>query len=507
VATFAALIALGIAAPQSPPAMPKILIVHYAKLETENDALDPYLALPNYISNDLFASKRIEPIVWGPADPAFRQAILDGKIDVGYERPQPRAVPATARALGCEYVIATEVGLSKVKSDDENAPAEQTKVIAVLFRNGRQIWKDEQNFTVTVAGSQSMDNTLRSLASSVVARMFDRPLRDLKVVSTTEDTGPAPGQTPNVVATPVPAAVSSTEAFIERYRTLASSGKREEALLFARVGVDESPLEPQRREIAIEALAAMGMYDVAASEARRSATLFPERLEFRRLAARYWTQAGRPEEAQRDLNEAVARDPEAPATRVMLGELAISNLEPENAVPHLDAAIGRAPSAYAFLLRATARAMIGGADGAKADVDRALELDKPGTQAQYPLVFTVLDRRASEDMLAFRDLMQRAVVQRTRPEVRQTWDLLSRRNASRLALLEAFPVAQSRQQSMDLARLSATIFRQTLLDLDAYLEEGLEDQLVDARINLGEAMKRATQARERFAAENPTPDK
>lgn len=508
-ASLASILALAVSVSAPGPSvradLPKILVVHYAELES--DAVDPYLGLPNFISNDLFQSKRIDPIVWGPTDPAFRQAILDGKISVGYERPQPKDVQPVAKALGCEYVIATEVSNAKLKATDESAPKEQTRVVAVLYRNGRQVWKDDQGFKVTVSGIESMDNTLRSLASTLVARLFDRPLRDLKEATTAVDPGPLSGQAPNVVNTQVPDAVNTNEAFVERYRLLVSSGKIEEALIFARIGVDESPMEPQRREAAIEAMAALGLFEGAAGEARRAANIFPERIEFRRLAARYWTQAGRPDEAQRDLNEAVARDPEAAATRVMLGELAITGLEPEKALPHLDAAIEKQPTAYAYLLRATARAMIGGADGSLADMEKATTMDKAGVTAQYPLVFTVLDRRTGEDMVTFRDLLQRAVVQRSSKAVREEWELLTRRNTGRVALLNAFPGSQNRQQSLDLARLAGTVFAQTLLDLDAYLESGSEDQLVDARMNLGEAMKRASQSRERFAAESPSASK
>ena len=73
----------------------------------------------------------------------------------------------------------------------------------------------------------------------------------------------------------------------------------------------------------------------------------PDAIELRVLAARAWMRAGKPDEAQTDLNEAMARNPDGAGTRLLLGEIGIAQLKPERALDHLSKSIAAGDSAEA----------------------------------------------------------------------------------------------------------------------------------------------------------------
>ena len=81
---------------------------------------------------------------------------------------------------------------------------------------------------------------------------------------------------------------------------------------------------------------------VAAQEARRAAAVLPDQTELHTLAARAFVRAGKPDEALAELNESVARDPNAIETRMLIGELDLTKRQYADAGSQFDFVISKA---------------------------------------------------------------------------------------------------------------------------------------------------------------------
>ena len=87
---------------------------------------------------------------------------------------------------------------------------------------------------------------------------------------------------------------------------------------------------------------------------------------------------GRYEDAARDGLEAARKEPDYGPWHFVAGASLVYVERYAEALPELDRAIAWKPeNGYAFLLRALARSYVGSCDGARADLDRARELDAP----------------------------------------------------------------------------------------------------------------------------------
>jgi hypothetical protein len=207
------------------------------------------------------------------------------------------------------------------------------------------------------------------------------------------------------------------------------------------------------------------------------------------------------------LNEAVAREPDAPETRRLLAQIALVELEPLVAIGHLDVAIRRDANPDGYVLRAIARAMLGGLDGLMSDWHQAKLMPKFDAAARYKFAMPVLDRVTAADITETRDLLAHCVVNRADPANAETRDRLEKRVKARLAYLSETGVPTVNTKSFDRFGLVQRVLVQSLQSVADYLENGDADTATEARIDLGEALKQLNTARELFAAENESPAK
>ena len=73
------------------------------------------------------------------------------------------------------------------------------------------------------------------------------------------------------------------------------------------------------------------------------------------------------------------------------------------------------------------------------------------------------------------------------------------------AVLDGARPAAKHAESHDRRTLCVRLLGQSLADLAAFAKTGDDDAIVEARINLGEALKQLGQARASFAKEKETP--
>jgi tetratricopeptide (TPR) repeat protein len=432
----------------------------------------------------------LEPVVWSLTDPIFREALMSGRLGNTREVPNPREAVAVAGRLKAEYTVIVS---GQRQTDGFKGRAE-------LFRGTRSIWKDEQNLSVTFENASDTDNSMRSLARTLVFRMLSEPLKGLPTRPRFDTPNHSPGQAPvTQTVQPAPTSKKNNDTLIAQADELMRSGRTSSGVLLLRDAVDGDPLDVELR-VALVRLLLETDAQAAALEARRGARLIPDSVEMRVWAARAWMKAGRPDEAQTDLNEAVARSQDAPDTRQLLGEVALMQLRPEQAVQHLNSVVEQADSAEVRFLRAFGNAMAASLDGMRADLDAMHEKEPSPASAditrRYYFAAGVLDQALQADSNEIRQLIQRAIV---RPQDKVVLDAVAsvhRGLRGRAAFAERLGAPEANVGNHQQRVLAYKLMVQTLTDLQAFMGGGADDALNDTRINFGEAIRNGNAARE-----------
>ena len=472
--------------------VPSILIVYATKNGKADNA---YSSVTSYLANECDKSGRVAPIVADITDPIYRDALATGKVTAS---PTSRVALTlseamdTSRKLGAEYlfyIVAAPVAT--------NLTAEGT-----LYKQGRSIWKDRQTIGMSVGDKNDADGAALSLASTWSTKLFTGPLKDLTarpliptpppeagvVAPQTTEGNPPPVVVPVDWEGPISAALKANDAWT--------------ATVLARAAVDSKPDDLARRKVLCDTLVAIGKPQLAASEAADVATWGTPAAEWRVRSAKAYLAAGDSARARAQLNEAVAREPDAPETRRLLGQISLVELEPVVAIEHLDVAIHRDADPDGYVLRAIARAMLGGLDGLLSDWHQATLMPKFDAAARYRFAIPVLDRVTAADITETRDLLARCVVNRADPANSETRDRLEKRVKARLAYLAETGVPVANSKSFERFGLAQRVLVQSLQSVADYLENGDADTATEARIDLGESLKQLNTAREQFAAEN-----
>lgn len=468
---------------------PTVLIVQTKAPPKQN--VDINVSLSDYLSQELDNDGRLVPLIYSATDPAFLAAVKKARLRETPDAPTARQALGVAQRLGAEYVLFVEA-------------TQAVKVIKsklTLIKDRRQVWKDEQNMSVSAQDIVNQDSTCRSLARTLVFRMNGGPLRGYVPRKKTETPEPAKGQEPIVTPAPVQTtAVVSDDDLKKQVNDLAANGKRAAAIVAMRDGVDIAPFDLDRREELVNLLL-LDDPKSAAEEARRAAVLMPDKSELRALAARAWMQAGKPDEAQKDLNEAIARDPNGTSTRLLLGELSLDQLEPAKAIDHLDQAVKQHDSSRARFLRAVCRSMLGGIDSMQADLLEAGKLEPQLTTGEvserYFFVGDITDRLLAKDGIEVRNLTQEVVIKPHNRDLKEEMATMSRGLQARIVLLDTVVSSPDLRQVSARRLLANKLMAQCLVDLQTFCEKGDEDALADSRINLGEALKQLAAVRKK----------
>jgi tetratricopeptide (TPR) repeat protein len=477
-------------------------------------------------------------------DPIFRAAVSDDLIKNPNDDFKLPAAVAACSKLHAEYLLV-------VSAYRENG---QAYARAILYRNGKQIWKDpvqpsmivdpsksptdpadlQPETTVIKPNSKKQRQNIPTKTVSPTMKKIDFVLvgvhgpRGLDIAETSRSqgrtwtemlaAGPLKGLAPHTrVATPEPAQgqapidtgtapkVVDNKALQANVAALNKDGRTAQAISVLRDAVDAEPMDLERRTMLINALLATHQSELAAREARRAAELMPDKIALRAMAARAWLQVGNKDEAQLDLNEAVARDPDSVETRTLLAELCLAQNKAQNALEHLDKAVAQKPTGDVLFKRALAKALLGDDKGASEDLAKAKEAglgsDPSEAIARYGFAVEVFDtavKSAGDDL---RSLFARALVRRSEPEVEALANDQAKLIASRSVFLSALVPPAGHKQSHERRILAHNLLAQSVIDLQSFIKSGDEDTLADARINLGEALKQLTSARAAYTAE------
>lgn len=521
-------------------AVPQILVIQLNYPATKD--FDPNVPITDALATEFDQGGKVSSITWGILDPVFRAAVMEGRLVGMPDQPTLATAETAAKTLNAQYILVVQA-----KRVNGSLRAE-----GVLYKSGRSIWKGDNTLKITNAlDDVSQSDTLRSVARTIAMRVQTEGLRILPVAPKVETVAPTKGQSPitptaiepvrpvvvpvptnptaktsagnaslgttspgttspgttspvpstpvtPVPVTPAPApGPSLDELWLTDAKEAIKKGSSASTVLFLRDGIDQRPGDPVRRRMLIDLLAVSDP-KAAAEEARRAAVMMPEVLDFRVLAAKSWIRAGNFTEAQQDLNDAVAHQADSVSTLLLLVEVSLTRGDFPQALEHATKAVKKEPSGEALWMRALCRAALGGTAGVKQDLAEAQKAKVPITDeslaAHYKTACVVLDPAMDTTLLDVKKLLQRAVAEPKGAEVAGLLEQSGLATESRTAFFEGQKVPASEKTYHARRVLAHKLLRQSLMDIGEYIG-GNADAILDARINLGEAIKQINLAR------------
>jgi tetratricopeptide (TPR) repeat protein len=471
--------------------VPRVLIVQMPVPATK-EGDDPNLLIADALAQELDEGGKVSPIVWGMTDPVFRAAATEGKLKETPDHPTLAQAQNATRPLSAELLLTCE---AKIAGGNCTADVK-------LLRSGRVVWKDTQQMRVGQGGLTDRFDSARSLARTLALRLQGEALKSLPVATKAETAELTKGQAPVMEPVVVPDTSAADLAKLKtEVQRLLSDGRRSAAILILRDGIDVKPLDAARRKLLVDTLVESDPIG-AAEEARRAANLVPDDAELRVLAARAWLRANRNAEAQADLNEAMARQPDSVTTRLLLAEIALRKGNGEQALEHADRALKTDPGAEAYFVRALCRSTLGGTDGVKQDLAAAQkaspEVAPNDAMRRYRLSAEVLDAEFDRLANTLKTLIPKLT---TKPKDKVLADELEQAmalNEAQSALQEGVMVPSDLKAAHDRRVLARKLLGQVLMDLEAFMG-GTTEAIGDARINLGDAIKQMATAREAWS--------
>lgn len=452
----------------------------------------------NILANEIHQEGRAFSVVWALSDPMIRAAIEEGKVKEVSINPSMNVLQDARTKLRCDYLLL----VTSWREGDVVLGS------ARLMNGRKEVWRDDRQMTASKDGRFDPDMAVESLARTWNMLLSGGPFKELPPKRTVQQPEPDPGVKPPDIDKP-PAKPASNNQVIQDAMKLLSGGKGPQAMEMLRDAVDAEPLSVERRQALIQVCIQLGRHLEAAVEARRSALLFPEKPEFHVMAARAWMGAGKPDEALTDLNEAVAHDPDAYETRLLLGELQLKQLRFAFAIEHFDKALEKSPSAEAYWQRGLAKMFEGNLEAGKADWDAASKAEpSPSDQAlanRFRLASgafpTLIESLGSE----MRIQLPLAKSNPKDSAVKLAVAGIERRAVAALGVWEALTAPTAHQRSHDRFGLALKLLRQATSELTTLLQTASEDDMAQASITLGEALRQLKDARKALEAELATP--
>ncbi len=481
--------------------VPRILIIQRKDKATEN--FDPNVKIASILASELDEEGRVDPIVWGLTDPVFRKALEQQLLMSPPDQPTVEYAVSALSKFKAEYIVFVKA-ISKQDGVD---------VECELYKGSRQIWKDKNSILYGGTSAFDKENAARTAARTWALKMSGEPFKDLppKPKQGTPDPENSRQTLTNVsIPPPITRKVDNSELKTQINQML-GVGRISTAVNLLRDAVDAEPLDAERRMMLVSALMQILEPSLAAGEAHRGAVLFPEVVNFRVLAARAHLMAGNIDEATQEINEAVARDANAPEIRQLMGEISLKGLRYEAALQHFDIAIQKAPTADAYFKRALAKAMMANLSGCQEDLAEAAKLEPSPTattvRERYDFAASLIDAMVDQTATDIRGLIQRTRLNAKEQNLPVECSLLLNRTAAITQIFSKLSVPKAHTNSNNIRILALKLLAQCLGDVKGSFGTLNEDVLTDATINLGEALKSYAQAKETYLNEREAGDK
>ncbi len=465
---------------------PRLLIVQGKGLET-----DPPLNVTMDVAQFLDEQARVLAVIYGPIDPLFRAAQNEGLLKDAPTKPDLEAAKKAARVLQADYLLWVDV----------EEKSERFLSVHKLYKGGKEIWASQSELSVKVKNQSDRINAIQSLGRTIATALEYEPLKELPSLGKATPNEALPGQQPikpvegavTAPRVPVDELVAQAERFVEE-------GNYRAALLTLREAVDTDPTSAKARVALIRLYSKMGRPALAMQTAMSAAGIVKDPGMMVEVA-RAFAQGGKYNEARSLLNDALMLAPESEDIRIAMGELLMAEANPVQALDHFNAAAKSGKNASAFAMRALCRGLLGGTDGAKLDYSKAVELSAEAPKATYERAMSILDRALGGEGDLLRGLFQRGIVRRDSVEVRDSLAAQERFAQATLAIIEGWDRASRYNASHDQRVLALNLLLQCVTEFRTYLGSGDEQDLVNARLTLGEALREMSEAKAGFEKE------
>jgi tetratricopeptide (TPR) repeat protein len=451
--------------------------------------------MSSQMSVELLTEGRVNPIMWSLTDPMFRAAVEDKIIGKPSSNPKLAEALEVAVKLKAEYVLWIKAVRNRNQVDAD----------VKLYRADKEVWKDTKKLTVTTGDVFDPEVAAASLARTWCLALGFGPFKDFP--TTRRDTPDMdPGRRVPVVVPDPPRKVDNKQLVVDA-AALAKAGQTAQLIVLLRDAVDDAPLDPGRRRLLIDYLLMYGHKELAAEEAKRSAVLLPESAEFHALAARSYMESGDAVQAQAELNEAIAREPESFDTRLLMGELSLTTLDVKSALEHLNTAIAKSATPDALFKRALANALAGEADSAKKDYEACTkegEIPEVGS-SRYAFVVNLADKAIADTGDKVRALIQTARLKKGDAGLATEAQSLWKMNAGITQMVGLPSRPERHATSHDLRVLALNLLAQCIAQVETSIKDKDADSLAEATMNLGEALKQSAAAKDAYQSELQKP--
>lgn len=497
-------------------------------------ASDPDISEP--LAESLAENGKVEPIVWSTADPVFRAAYQSNKIqwlggDVTMDQAQ-----AGARVLGCKGIIfvygrkgeaANQKGIyfraemftgsksvwvfpsadqfpgspvgpvrtlvyvpNKKKPGQDQTYRGEYRTITPKLTDKEKALLDLSNWMFMMEKSGSKvddDNSLASIASTLTASLSQGPLMGLKVVPALTEQPMAAGIDKLISPQLPPTDVVSDETLSQKMATLLKSQSNEEAMNLAYRAVDESPLDPRRRELLLQTLNTLGRTSAAIDEAKSAAAAFGNSAPLLSAGAQIAFDGGEVDEAESMAVRAMAIDGNSELAKVVLGQVALAkgDLDSGNlpSVPFAADKVGLQKWVN-FVL---AQAMKGNSDWLNTNLGTHFNGLPP--EVQQRVIFLLRTEYHRKADLFRKQLGQSAMTGTTAiGDLTSALNLESSQVAAEGLVAQALSTANPDQKPLLRAQIAFNLLHQCLQEVIAYIGGGRKGTLDDPQINFSESL-------------------
>lgn len=503
----AVLLALAVSAPaRSVP--PTVLVAQLMAPPVEG--VDRNLLVGSRMAQALDEIGQVVPVFWSMTDPYIRAANDEGTIQFDAQASQQK-IREAAEKLRVPYVLFVTV----FKENNGLRP------LAFLYRgrDSRPIWRfgeydrqsryrprlfvDEksrkavgqftdidkmfESMVAYVDGRPDWDSTALSLTRTWSELLADTAFHDLPKrprLSTPHDRKAELGGT--VAVTLDPAAGAALKKQVD---ALVAEGKPAMAILTLREAVDQAPYDIGPRQWLIDLLSAQGMAFEAAMEARRAARLTPGDPGPWLKSARHWLAAGKPKEAQADLDVATHHNAKAVASMAVLGDILLVQNRLVDAMNAYSASITAGPTPEAVVGRAVARGLLGDVEGCQADLKAVNDASPASLEQTYVRAVELVSQAVDVVGSSCRELIPVARHAPKTPEVVARAMALQRQTLALSNLVALLPTPQRYKKSQaerDLAQKLLAQCGQEILDLATTGDDDLADE---ATMSLSEVLE------------------
>ena len=456
--------------------------------------------LMNPMANELDSVGQLHSVTYAIEDPIVRDAFLANKITKPQRFFTFEDVLTAAKTINIPYVLWIEGQNANVKFGKQQQKVLNCKV--TLYKNGKKVYEDTDNQSVSLSKDGTPDDTIRSVMSSLNTKMQSGPLKGLQKYPKAGIPIVGKGQSPIIPETndddPV---LNDWIAIQERVKNSLADRKFVVAEMLLRDAVDAAPADANRRRALIDFLQTHNRVDAAvdatisAAEALGDPTLIVK-------AARILMENNQVERAGEIIKDAIVTDPTNPTTQLMEAELRMRAAMPDQALKHLEIAIKAKPSAEAYFLRGICRALLGAEDGVKLDMDRASKEDPQIFNSQYPRMGMILDAAFDVEGPDLKSLLAKAAAKRTAEEVTDAIDGQDRMAKACIALIVENPANIKYDKSHGMRLLALNLLLQSLTELRHYTAKGDQESLDESRTDLTETLKTFAEAKAQFLKES-----